>query len=138
MYVAIYHVALRSVYVNHNARESGHSNYTLKRLVRLYLNMFINFSIKPMRLITMVGFSIMGLALVLATAFIIEKLMHPEISAGWTSLSVLVLFFGGLQSFFLGLIGEYIGKNYLDQNGTPQWTVKGVYEGGKRKALRDY
>ena len=41
--------------------------------------------------------------------------------------------FGGLQSFFLGLIGEYIGKNYLDQNGTPQWTVKGVYEGGVRK-----
>ena len=126
-----------SVYVNHNARESGHSNYTLKRLVRLYLNMFINFSIKPMRLITMVGFSIMGLALVLAAAFIIEKLMHPEISAGWTSLSVLVLFFGGLQSFFLGLIGEYIGKNYLDQNGTPQWTVKGVYEGGKKRCIQE-
>lgn len=41
--------------------------------------------------------------------------------------------FDGLQSFFLGLIGEYIGKNYLDQNGTPQWAVKGVYEGGVRK-----
>lgn len=116
-----------SVYVNHNARESGHSNYNLKRLVRLYLNMFINFSIKPMRFITMVGFSIMGIALVLAVVFVIDKLLHPETAAGWTSLAVLILFFGGLQSFFLGLIGEYVGKNYLDKNGTPQWTVKGVY-----------
>lgn len=116
-----------SVYVNHNARESGHSNYNLKRLVRLYLNMFINFSIKPMRFITMVGFSIMGIALVLAVMFVIDKLLHPETAAGWTSLAVLILFFGGLQGFFLGLIGEYIGKNYLDKNGTPQWTVKGVY-----------
>lgn len=121
-----------SVYVNHNARESGHSNYTLKRLVRLYLNMFINFSIKPMRLITAVGFSIMGIALVLAVIFIIEKLLRPETAAGWTSLAVLILFFGGLQSFFLGLIGEYIGKNYLDKNGTPQWTVKGVYGDEKK------
>lgn len=117
-----------SVYVNHNARESGHSNYNLKRLVRLYLNMFINFSIKPMRFITMVGFSIMGIALVLAAAFVIDKLLHPETAAGWTSLVVLILFFGGLQTFFLGLIGEYVGKDYLDKNGTPQWTVKGVYE----------
>lgn len=116
-----------SVYVNHNARESGHSNYNLKRLVRLYLNMFINFSIKPMRFITMVGFSIMGIALVLAVVFVIDKLLHPETAAGWTSLAVLILFFGGLQSFFLGLIGEYVGKDYLDKNGTPQWTVKGVY-----------
>ena len=75
----------------------------------------------------MVGFSVMGIALVLAVAFVIEKLLHPETAVGWTSLAVLILFFGGLQTFFLGLIGEYVGKDYLDKNGTPQWTVKGVY-----------
>ncbi|MCM1320683.1 MAG: glycosyltransferase family 2 protein [Bacteroides sp.] len=126
-----------SVYVKHNARETGHSNYNLKRLVRLYLNMFINFSIKPMRLIMGIGFAIMIIALILAAIFIIEKLLQPEISAGWTSLAVLVLFFGGLQSFFLGLIGEYIGKNYLDKNGTPQWTVKNVYGLEKNEARKN-
>ena len=46
----------------------------------------------------------------------------------WATLIVLVLFFGGLQSVFLGLIGEYIGKNYLDINKTPQWVVKDVHK----------
>lgn len=116
-----------SVYVEHDARTTGKSNYTMAKLVHLWLSMFINFSIKPMRFIMGIGFSIMVLSIIIALYFIIDKIIHPAIAVGWTSIAVLVLFFGGLQCMFLGLIGEYIGKNYLDINGTPQWTVKGEY-----------
>ena len=53
--------------------------------------------------------------------------MNPQTVPGWTTIIVLLLFFGGLQSTFLGIIGEYIGKNYLDQNNTPQWVVKETF-----------
>ena len=116
-----------SVYVEHKAREEGRSNYTLGKLIHLWLSMFVNFSIKPMRLIMAIGTGTMFLSVVLAVWCIADKIMHPETAAGWASLAVLILFFGGMQSLFLGLIGEYVGKNYLDQNKTPQFVVKETY-----------
>lgn len=116
-----------SVFVEHKSRENGKSNYTLGRLVHLWLSMFVNFSIKPMRLIMGLGFFTMIASLILGIYFVIDKILNPQISVGWTSLATLILFFGGLQSLILGFIGEYIGKNYLDQNGTPQYTVKNEY-----------
>ncbi len=77
----------------------------------------------------MMGFGavVMLMSVAMAVYFVIDKILHPEIANGWTSLVALTLFFGGLQTVFMGLIGEYIGKNYLDQNGTPQFTVKKTY-----------
>lgn len=120
--------SISSVFVEHHARAVGTSNYTLGKLFNLWLSMFINFSIKPMRFIMGTGLVISVLAFFLAVFFVIEKILHPEMVPGWTTLIVLVLFFGGLQSVFLGLIGEYIGKNYLDINKTPQWVVKDVHK----------
>lgn len=120
--------SISSVFVEHHSRAVGASNYTLGKLFNLWLSMFINFSIKPMRFIMGTGLVISVLAFFLAVFFVIEKILHPEMVPGWTTLIVLVLFFGGLQSVFLGLIGEYIGKNYLDINKTPQWVVKDVHK----------
>lgn len=118
---------ISSVYVEHKSRTSGHSNYTLSKLIHLWLSMFVNFSIKPMRMMMSIGTFVLLSSLVLSVYFILDKIFHPDIASGWTSLVCIVLFIGGLQTIFLGLIGEYIGKNYLDQNGTPQWTVKEVF-----------
>lgn len=116
-----------AVYVEHKARTQGKSNYTLGKLLNLWLSMFINFSIKPMRFITVTGILISALSFVLAVVFVVEKILRPTTVPGWTTIILLTLFFGGLQSTFLGIIGEYIGKNYLDQNGTPQWVVKETF-----------
>ena len=116
-----------SVFVEHKARTQGKSNYTLGKLLNLWLSMFINFSIKPMRFITITGLTISLISVVMALFFIVEKIMNPQTLPGWTTIIVLLLFFGGLQSTFLGIIGEYIGKNYLDQNNTPQWVVKETF-----------
>lgn len=116
-----------SVFVEHKARTQGKSNYTLGKLLNLWLSMFINFSIKPMRFITITGLTISLISVVMALFFIVEKFINPQTVPGWTTIIVLLLFFGGLQSTFLGIIGEYIGKNYLDQNNTPQWVVKETF-----------
>lgn len=121
-------------WVEHNRRREGRSNYTLKKLISLYLNMFLNFSVKPLRVFTVIGFVAFLLGIVLSVLFIAEKLARPETPAGWTSIAILILTFSGFQTMFLGLMGEYLGKQYLTQNGAPQWVVKSVV-GVKR--LRD-
>ena len=123
--------SISSVYVEHSAREEGRSNYTLGRLVSLWLNMFVNFSIRPMRVISLVGLVTSALSFVLGIAFLVDRLRHPETPPGWASIAVLVLFLGGIQTFALGIIGEYVGKNYLDRNGTPQWTIKSTRTRGR-------
>lgn len=115
---------ISSVLVAHAARREGQSNYTLAKLVSLWLNMFINFSIKPLRLFALFGFLVTVVSFVAAVAFIIQKLLNPTLQVGWTSVMVSILFFSGVQIIFLGLIGEYVGKHYLHSNGTPQWVVK--------------
>ena len=113
--------------VIHKNRQEGESNYTLSKLVSLWLNMFVNFSIKPLRIATVVGTIISIVSFCIGLILIYEKLANPTIAMGWTSLMVSILFFSGIQLIFLGIIGEYVGKQYLDQNGTPMYTVKKEY-----------
>lgn len=113
-----------SVYVEHNKREDGRSNYTLSKLVSLWLNMFINFSVIPLRIFTFLGIFVAFVSFVFAVIFLVEKIMVPDTPVGWSSIIVSLLFFSGVQLMFLGLIGEYLGKLYLDHSGKPQWTVK--------------
>jgi undecaprenyl-phosphate 4-deoxy-4-formamido-L-arabinose transferase len=91
------------------------------------MNMFVNFSIKPLRLATFSGLIISTASFIIGMFFIIDKILHPDITLGWTSLIVAILFFSGIQILFLGLLGEYLGKQYLDQNGTPAYVVKKEY-----------
>jgi len=116
--------SISSVYVEHKAREDGHSNYTIGKLVALWLNMFVNFSIRPMRAISLVGMATSVASFLVGIVFFVERLRNPTIPAGWASLAILVLFIGGIQTMSMGIIGEYIGKNYLDRNGTPQWVIR--------------
>ncbi len=115
-----------SIYVEHSERMEGKSNYTLSRLLSLYLNMFFNFSVKPLRVCTITGFVLFFIGLGLSIAFSIQKIMSPEIQIGWTSIFVAVMTLSGIQLIFLGVISEYIGKLYLDVNGTPQYSIKYV------------
>jgi undecaprenyl-phosphate 4-deoxy-4-formamido-L-arabinose transferase len=108
----------------HADRREGRSNYTLAKLLSLWLNVFINFSVKPLRLFALFGLLVTLFSFIAAAIFTIQKLLHPEMQIGWTSVMVSILFFSGVQIIFLGLIGEYVGKHYLHTNGTPQWVVK--------------
>lgn len=116
--------SIGQVEVVHNSREGGKSNYTLPKLIHLWLNMSINFSIKPMRFLTFTGLAVLAVSLLFAICIVVEKISNPELIVGWASITILMMLFFGIQFVFFGLIGEYLGKQYLDQNGTPQWVIK--------------
>ncbi|MBT4764849.1 glycosyltransferase family 2 protein [bacterium] len=113
--------------VKHIERPEGTSNYTITKLMAQWMNMFVSFSIKPLRLATFFGLIISTVSFIFGMYFIVDKILHPDITLGWTSLITAILFFSGIQILFLGLLGEYLGKQYLDQNGTPAYIVKKEY-----------
>jgi glycosyltransferase involved in cell wall biosynthesis len=117
--------SLGALEVQHLPRAHGRSNYTLRRLVRLWLNMFVNFSVMPLRLATVAGFaiSVCGLA---GTLWVVLEALLAETPPGWASLAVAVLLLSGVQLMMLGLIGEYLGRLYLTANRKPQSVVKEV------------
>jgi undecaprenyl-phosphate 4-deoxy-4-formamido-L-arabinose transferase len=115
--------------VRHDAREVGRSGYTLRKLARLWLNMFTNFSVLPLRASSVLGLLTSLTGLVLGAWVVEEKLAHPEVQAGWPSLIVTVLLFSGVGLVMLGVIGEYLGRLFLSVNRTPQFVVREVVRG---------
>src|SRR5712692_3633238 len=111
--------------VRHLARAVGHSNYTVRRLLRLWMNMFVNFSVMPLRISTITGFvfSVLG---AIGGAMTVAEALFSGTPPGWASLFAAVLVLSGVQLMILGIIGEYLGRLYLTANGKPQSVVKGV------------
>lgn len=110
--------------VEHHPRAEGRSNYTLRRLFRLWLNMFTSFSILPLRVASLAGLLFALTGLVMAVMFVLERLENPDLPAGWASLAVIVLVVSGVQLFALGMIGEYLGRLFLKDNGTPMFVAR--------------
>lgn len=121
-----------SIKVEHVARQAGTSGYTFRRLVRLWMSAWLNFSILPLRLATFAGLVTAGVGLV---AFIVVLWLWasnrgPGFGFGWLMSAFLV--FSGIQLVMLGLIGEYLGRMFLAVNQRPQAVVRSVV----RSALR--
>ncbi len=112
-----------NVMVEHHKREVGTSNYTLRKLMRLWLAYF-NYTVLPLRISFFLGviFSMIGLVSALVT--IIRKLVTPDMTVGWASLMACLLIFSGVIMLILGILGEYIGKLILSINGTPQYIIR--------------
>ncbi|HXY98787.1 MAG TPA: glycosyltransferase family 2 protein [Stellaceae bacterium] len=121
--------------VQHLPRAHGRSNYTLRRLVRLWLNMVVNFSVMPLRLATFGGFAL-GLIGFLGTLWVVLEALFDETPPGWASISVAVLLLSGVQLTMLGLIGEYLGRLYLTANRKPQSVIKEVTRSAAAETLR--
>jgi glycosyltransferase involved in cell wall biosynthesis len=104
------------VTVQHNDRQNGESNYTAKKLASLFLNIIFGYSLLPVRLSLFLGFLSTFVALMLSLLHFITGIDHPI----W----LIVLFVGGVQLISIGIVGEYIGKTFLTQSNTPQYTLK--------------
>jgi undecaprenyl-phosphate 4-deoxy-4-formamido-L-arabinose transferase len=115
--------SITSIDIEHQARLVGDGNYTLRRSLSLWLKMATSFSVLPLRLATYSGFVIAAISLVMIVFVIVQKLLHPEMAAGWASLIATVLFIGGIQTFCIGVMGEYLGRAYLKLNKKPQFIV---------------
>lgn len=115
-----------AIEVQHDERAAGQSGYNLRRLVRLWASTFVNFSVMPLRLATLLGLLMaMGGLVGLAIVFYL-RVTHQGPEYGWGTLMGALLVFSGTQLVMLGLIGEYLGRMFLTVNGRPQSTVRTV------------
>ena len=104
-------------------RETGKSGYTFSKLLKLFTNQSTTFSIKPLRLATVVGFIFALIGIVLGIIVIINRILGGTILAGSTSTIVLLIGLGIIMQM-LGIIGEYIGRMYMVMNNSPQYVVR--------------
>ena len=112
------------VEVKHRSRLEGSSGYTLKRLIGLWVNGFTAFSVKPLRLATFLGFGFSIAGLLYGIFVIVMKLIHPDTPVGYSSIMAAILFIVGVLMFIMGMVGEYIGRIYINQNKSPQYVIR--------------
>ena len=115
--------------VQHVARAHGSSNYTMPRLVRLWLDLVVNFSVLPLRLESLLWLA-MSVAGLVGIIWVVAVALLTRTPQGWASLAVFLLLFSGVQFIVLGLIGEYLGRLFLVANGKPQWAARSIVQGG--------
>jgi len=116
---------IATIEVEHLPRLIGSSNYTLPKLIHLWLNMFINFSIKPLHISTILGIFLSALGILGALEVAIEYLFWDS-PQGYGTIICAILIFSGVQLFTLGLIGEYLGRLHLTSNKKPQYTIRSI------------
>ena len=106
---------LENVKVKHHNREFGETNYTLSKLVNLSFNGILYYSSLPLRILGIVGFFVFILSIVFIVFIIIQKIFNDIEFPGYASTVSLIAFFGGLNLFALGLIGEYLIRVIKEQ-----------------------
>lgn len=106
-------------------RISGTTNFTFGKMLSLWINGFTAFSIKPLRISTIIGFLMATIGFIYSLYIIIHKLfIHEGVLPGYSSLMAALLFIGGIIMIMLGIIGEYIGRIYISINNSPQYVIK--------------
>ena len=112
------------VLVHQRDRAEGSSGYTLGKLIKLWLNGFTAFSIKPLRAASLCGMLFALIGFVWTLVIVIVRLTTTDVPDGWTTIVAVLLLVGGLLMLMLGLIGEYIGRIYICMNNSPQYVVR--------------
>ena len=111
-----------SVYYERNERIAGESHYPLSKMLGLAFDGITSLSIKPIRIITGFGLFVAFISLVLIIYSIVQHFLGNTLS-GWTSTMIAVCFIGGIQLISLGVIGEYVGKTYMETKARPRYII---------------
>lgn len=105
-------------------RRSGETKYTFSKMLSLALDGITSFSVKPLRLTSFAGIFISGIGFAYALYALIIRLATDKTVEGWTSILISILIIGGIQLISLGIIGEYLGKLFMETKGRPHYIVK--------------
>ena len=112
-----------NVYYERKERVAGESKYPIKKMIALAWNGITSFSIKPIVMITGLGFVIVILSII-AAIYAFVSYFCGQVQPGWTSLILSIWFLGGLQLVAIGLIGQYVGKIYIEVKHRPRYNVE--------------
>lgn len=110
------------VYYSRKEREAGESKYPLKKMISFAFDGITSFSIKPITMILILGIIIMFFSII-AIIYTLISYLNGHSVAGWASLMISIWFLSGVQLFGIGLIGEYIGKVYLETKRRPRYHI---------------
>lgn len=114
-----------NVKMEERKRISGNTNFTMKKMLNLWINGFTAFSVKPLRISTIIGLVTALIGFIYGIYIIIHKLfLHLSVVQGYSSTMAVLLFIGGIIMMMLGIIGEYIGRIYISINNSPQYVIK--------------
>ena len=118
-------VGFTQVYIPYTAqaRHSGETKYTLKKMFQLALSGVTSFSVKPLYFAVFLGF-FFSLLSVLYIPYVIYSFLNGSEISGWASLIMTIVFFGGLQLIILGIIGVYIGKIFTQTKERPAYIIQ--------------
>ncbi|MBE5910010.1 glycosyltransferase family 2 protein [Pseudobutyrivibrio sp.] len=111
-----------SVYYARNERIAGESHYPLSKMLSLAFDGITSLSVKPIRMITGMGVFVSFVSLVLLIYSIVQHFLGNT-DSGWSSLMVAICFLGGVQLISLGVIGEYVGKTYMETKQRPRYII---------------
>jgi dolichol-phosphate mannosyltransferase len=113
-----------SLRIERAARLQGATNYNFRRSLLVAIDGVLSFSIVPLRMATLLGIVITVFSFLLALCYIVVRLMYPSIfGTGWASLFVSIFFLGGVQLIVLGIIGEYLGRIFIEVQNRPVYWV---------------
>lgn len=112
-----------SVYYDRKERMAGESHYPLSKMLSLAFNGITSLSVRPLKMITGLGFFMSLVSLLAVIVTVIIKLFGYTVQ-GWTSLLCVIFLLGGIQIFCLGVIGEYIGKMYAETKARPRYIIE--------------
>lgn len=107
-------------------RWAGETKYPLKKMLRFAMDGITSFSYKPLKLATYIGFTMSAASFLYLLFIVLQKLFTDSVTAGWTSIVAINLFFNGIILILLGVIGEYIGRIYDESKDRPLYIVQEV------------
>lgn len=113
-----------NVVLSRGERIEGRSGYTFRKLVSFWLNGFLAFSVRPLRVASIMGLTCSFIGFLIAVIIAVNAIIQPYGVSGWASTICAILIVGGLILLALGLSGEYIGRIYMGLNGIPQYVIR--------------
>lgn len=111
------------VFYSRNERVEGESKYPLRKMLALAIEGITSLTVTPLRLISILGFITFAVAF-MASIFALVQKAEGNVVEGWTSVMISIFFLGGIQLLCIGVIGEYVGKIYMESKGRPKFFIE--------------
>ncbi|MBK6770927.1 MAG: glycosyltransferase [Ignavibacteria bacterium] len=122
--ISIINYPTTEVLVTSGKRSAGETKYNFIRQINLAISFLLSFSTKPLRIASALGFLLSSLSFIYLFIVILQKIFFNVGVIGWPTIIFLITFSSGLQLFFLGIIGEYIGKIFMETKNRPRYFIE--------------
>jgi Glycosyltransferases involved in cell wall biogenesis len=124
-------------YYEREARFAGSTKYSLTKMIRFASTGIFYFSKKPLQVATAIGFLSVGVGLLLSAWLLFNKFVNPQyLVSGWTSIVLVVIYFGGVQLLTIGILGQYIGNLFDEVKRRPEYIVDELVKPGREPAAK--